>query len=184
MLLSLSQSLQYRNFEITTLLISPWPFSISVDQSNNRARAYLSRAREKAVHRRKRHTARNLSILVLVVSIALIAVAVSGVLTPPTYVMVVHVYDSSKGNPQTVYDLTPQMLVANVTVTVPGVSDPARFTPTGIIAYDQLGAGSYQIQVQGTGYSSNTIRYDIGPNCPDRTPNDGQCHALVPITKS
>ena len=114
------------------------------------------------------------------VAIVLVAVAVSGVLTAATYVMIVHVYDS-KWNPQTVYDLNVTMLVANVTVTVSGVSDPTRYTPTGIIGYDQVPAGSYQIQVQGSGYTSNSITYVVGPNCPDRTP-DGQCHALVPIT--
>ncbi len=74
------------------------------------------------------------------------------------------------------------MLVANVTVTVSGASPPTRFTPTGIIAFDQLPAGTYQITTARPGYTSTPFTYLVGPNCQGRTP-DGICHALVPMTK-
>ena len=99
--------------------------------------------------------------------------------------MVVHVYDPAKGNPnpQTLTDLTEQQLIANVTVTVTGANPGTQITPTGIIAYDQLPAGSYQITVTRAGYKSNVVTYVLGPNCVDRTP-DGQCHPLVPMTST
>ncbi len=92
--------------------------------------------------------------------------------------MVVHVYDNHY-NPQTVYNVTEAMLIANVTVTVAGVDQPTRLTPTGIIVYDQLPAGTYQITVSGNATLTTPFRYYLGPNCADRT-SDGQCHALVP----
>ncbi len=49
---------------------------------------------------RKRHTGRNLSIVGLVLAIVVIAVVLSGALTPqPTFVMIVRAYDQTKGNP-------------------------------------------------------------------------------------
>ncbi len=119
----------------------------------------------------------------MLVVVAIIVIAVSGALSPPpTYAVFIHVYDNSY-HPQTVYDLKESMLIANVTVTVSGVDQPTRFTPTGIIAYDQLPAGTYQISVSGNATIAVPFAYAIGPNCADRTP-DGKCHALVAATRT
>ncbi len=137
---------------------------------------------------KKSHTARNISLLSLIVAIGVVAIALSGALSTPqapsAFVMIVHVYDQAKGNPQTVYDLTEPELIQNVNVTVSGPNYPptTRRAPSGIVAFDQLSAGTYQITVSSNGYVSSTVAYLVGPNCLDRTP-DGQCHPLVPMTK-
>jgi hypothetical protein len=115
--------------------------------------------------------------------IVVLAVALSGAFSPPCcYVMVVHVYDSRyQSVVHSVYNLTEAMLIANVTVTVAGVDQPTRFTPTGIIVFDQLPARTYQISLSGNATIAGSFAYVLGPNCPDVTP-DGQCHALVPAT--
>ncbi len=138
--------------------------------------------------KKKSHAGRNISILAVLITVVVIAVAFSGALSPqpthimPTYIMLVHVYDSSY-HPQTVYNLTEAMLIENVDVTVSGVDQPTRFTPTGIIAYDQLTAGTYQITLSGNATINAPFTYVVGSNCEDRTP-DGQCHALVPASRS
>ncbi len=120
----------------------------------------------------------------LVIAVVVIAVVLSGAFTPPaTFVVFVHAYDQKYGNLQTIEQLNKTMLVENATVTVSGAPDqPTRFTPTGIIAYDQLHVGMYNITVTANGYASKTITYLVGPSCV--IPLDGNCHALVPITKT
>jgi len=130
---------------------------------------------------KKNHTGRNLAVLAVIMAIAVAAVGLPLLLQQEqTFVMVVHVYDPTRGNPrpQTLTDLTEQQLVTNVTVTVPGANPATRVTPTGIIAYDQLPARTYQITVTKDGYKSNVLTYVLVPNCIGRTP-DGQCHPLV-----
>ncbi len=119
-----------------------------------------------------------------VIAVVVIAVVLSGALTPPaTFVVFVHAYDKQYGDHLTIEQLSKTMLVGNVTVTVSGAPDqPTRFTPTGIIAYDQLHAGTYNITLTANGYASKTITYLVGPSCV--IPLDGNCHALVPITKT
>lgn len=137
---------------------------------------------------KKSHTRRNLSILATLAVAVIITVALSGALSPaPTYTMIVHVYDRTKGTPQTVYEFTEPMAVHNVTVTVSGPNYPATTrgpAPDGIIGWgpnDQLAAGTYQITVSKSGYTTNTVSYFLGPSCVDKTPDD-QCHPLVPMT--
>ncbi|SRR5712692_1834867 len=145
----------------------------------------MVKPKAKIALKRKSHTGRNISILALLATVAVVAVALSGALSPspqPTYVMLVHVYDS-RYHPQTVYDLNETMLIENVNVTVSGVDQPTRFTPTGIIAYDQLPVGPYQITLSGNATINAPFTYVVGPNCEDRTP-DGQCHALVPANRA
>jgi hypothetical protein len=114
-----------------------------------------------------------------VVAVVIVVALSEALFLQPTYVMVVHVYDGNNYHPQTVYNLTEAMLIENVTVTVAGVDQPTRLTPTGIIVYDQLHAGTYQITVSGNATVTTPFLYYLGANCSDRTP-DGQCHALVP----
>jgi hypothetical protein len=125
------------------------------------------------------------------VVVVIIAIALSIAFSPaPTYVMVVHVYDNTKGSPQTLENFTAAMAVHNVTVTVSGPNYPATTrgpAPEGIVAWgpdDQLRAGSYQITVSANGYVTSTFTYGLGPNCFDKTTNPDQCHPLVPMTPS
>jgi len=150
-------------------------------------RSYTSKTKRKAVVKRS-HAGRNISILATLVIVVIIVIALSGAFSPaPTYVMVVHVYDSTKGSPQTLYNFTDAMAVRNVTVTVSGPGYPATTrgpAPKGIVAWgpdDQLKAGSYQITVSSSGYATNTVTYFLGPNCFDKTTPDEQCHPLVPM---
>jgi hypothetical protein len=145
----------------------------------------MAKAQRKTFVKRS-HTGRNISILAILVVVVVLAVALSGALTPAppaaTYAMVVHVYDSKyQSMVHSVYNLTESMLIENVTVTVAGVDQPTRFTPTGIIVYDQLPAGTYTINVSGNATIVAPYSYVLGANCPDQTP-DGQCHALVAAT--
>ncbi len=104
--------------------------------------------------------------------------------------MVVHVYDDTKGSPQTLTDFTSTMAVRNVTVTVSGPNYPSTArgpAPEGIVAWgpdDHLLAGSYQITVSADHYANFTQTYVLGPNCFDKTTNPDQCHPLVPMTPS
>ncbi len=152
-----------------------WPFSASAHTLTKPT------SRNKKGPKKASHATRNILIFGLVVIVVVVAAALFSATS--TYVVFVHAYDQSKGNPQTIEDLTIDMLVANVTVTIAGANPATRFTPTGIIAYDQLAPGSYQITITGQGYSPTTVAYSVGDNCAGRTP-DGQCHALVPMTKT
>ena len=161
------------------------PFSIGSPKLLRRS--YTSKTKRRAVAKGS-HTRRNISILATLVVVVIIVIGLSGALSPaPTYVMVVHVYDSTKGSPQTLYNFTDAMAVHNVTVTVSGPGFPATTrgpAPYGIVAWgpdDQLKAGLYQIKVSASGYATNTVNYVLGPNCFDKTPNDEQCHPLVPM---
>ncbi len=162
------------------------PFSTG--RPNLLRRSYTSKTKRRAIVR-KSHTRRNISILATLVVVVIIVIALSVALSPaPTYVMVVHVYDSTKGSPQTLYNFTDAMAVHNVTVTVSGPGYPATTRGPalrGIVAWgpdDQLKAGSYQITVSSSGYANNTVTYVLGPNCFDKTPApDEQCHPLVPM---
>jgi len=109
----------------------------------------------------------------------IVVIALSGAFSPaPTYAVFVHVYDN-RYNAQTLADLQPPWLIKNVNVTVSGVDQPTRFTPTGIIAYFQVPAGTYQITVSGNATLTTPFLYLVGPNCADRDTDTGQCHALV-----
>jgi len=99
--------------------------------------------------------------------------------------MLVHVYDNQyQSVVHSVYDLNETELIGYVNVTVAGVEDPMRPTPTGIIAYDNLRAGTYQITVSGNATRTAPFSYTVGPNCEDRTAPDGQCHALIPSNRN
>jgi hypothetical protein len=117
--------------------------------------------------------------------VVIIVVALSGALSSrPTYIMVVHVYDNTyQPFVHSVFDLNETELIEYVNVTVAGVDQPTRPTPTGIITYDNLPAGTYHITVSGNGTVTTPFLYVLGPNCPDKT-SDGQCHALVPSNRN
>jgi len=163
------------------------PFSIGSPKLLRRS--YTSKTKKRALVRRS-HTKRNISILATLVVVVVIIVALSVALSPPpSYIMIVHVYDTTKANPppQTLLEFTPTMAVHNVNVTVSGPNYPPTTRgpgPDGIVGWgpdDQLVAGSYQITISSNGYQTNTVTYVLGPNCSDRT-SDGQCHPLVPMT--
>ncbi len=160
------------------------PFSIGSPKLLRRSNTSKTKRRAFV---KKSHTRRNISILATLVVVVIIVIGLSGAFSPaPTYVMVVHVYDSTKGSPQTLYNFTDAMAIHNVTVTVsgPGYPETTRGpAPYGIVAWgpdDQLKAGSYQIKVSSSGYATYTETYVLGPNCFDKTP-DEQCHPLVPM---
>ena len=146
----------------------------------------MSKARRRTFVK-KSHTRRNISILATLIVVVVIVVVLSGAFSPPpTYIMIVHVYDKTKGTPQTVYEFDNSTAVHNVNVTISGPNYPATTrgpAPDGIVGWgpnDQLLAGSYQITVSASGYVTNTVTYVLGVNCIDRAYD--QCHPLVPMT--
>ncbi len=164
------------------------PFSTG--RPNLLRRSYTSKTRRKTFVK-KSHTRRNISILATLIVVVVIIVALSGALSPPppvtitpTYTMLVHVYDN-RYQPivHSVYDLNETELIGYVNVTVAGVQQPTRPTPTGIIAYDNLTAGTYRITLSGNASLAAPFSYTVGPNCEDRT-SEGQCHALVPSERN
>lgn len=131
---------------------------------------------------KKSHTRRNISILATLVVVVIIIVALSGALSQaPTYIMVVHVYDNHyEPFVHSLLDLNLTELIPYVNVTVAGVSELP--TPTGIIDFASLKAGTYQITVSGNGTRTTPFAYYVGPNCADQY--QGQCHALVPTDRN
>ena len=135
---------------------------------------------------RKSHTWRNIAILILVVVVGVGATLLSGALSPPqapaSYVMLVHVYDSAYGTPETINS---SALVNGVILDVTG---PRSLTVTvnGVLLPEQVGTfpeGTYQIRASKDGYVSPVVTYVVGPNC-ERRDLLGACHSWIAMSNS
>ena len=145
-------------------------------------------ARKKPRKIARSHAGRNLSILALLVAIAIIAMALSGALpapqTPSGFKLFIHVYDPSKGTPETLADLNCDNFVCGVLISVSGPQSFTEPTPSGILSPSGLlPEGTYQITTTKTGYKTTTIPYVVGPDCDRRDPQ-GFCLAWVAMPET
>lgn len=138
---------------------------------------------KRAKVRRKSHAARNFAIVVSLVAVAIAAVVLSGALSPPpTFVVLIHVYDQAYGTPQTI---NASAFINGVAVTVSG---PRSFTATvnGVLLPEQIGSfpqGPYQITASKPGYETANLTYAAGPDCKDRDLL-GACHVWIAMKRS